>query len=253
MCQRSGRPFIGYKDKLRRKLPKLSWQMTKYHFTDRWQLSPLVWTDDTSSRNVWTVKTWTWSFAVLSRQIWSHVITFPRMKSQLRRRSLQDAHDIWEQFQQCFQQRHKRCMTCIHSEETYSKWEDDADGKQRSNRVFCYQLSHYAFAYAIVLPHVTDNFQVDGVSTEIYMLSSGFWKTSGMAGLPQFLTYHQSAKMSELNRIFNMSYKIHRLVQGNHGVLQERLYHCNYSNIAVVKNRNGGTLPLILYLSTWLK
>jgi len=60
--------------------------------------------------------------------------------------------------------------------------------------------------------HTTDNFQVDGVSTEICMLPSDFWKTFGMGGLLQNLTYRKYANMSELNRIFNMPYEVHRLV-----------------------------------------
>jgi hypothetical protein len=102
----------------------------------------------------------------------------------------------------------------------YLKGEDE-DGKQWHKRILCYQLSPGASAYATVLLHTTDNFRVKGVSTEICILPSDFWKTFGMEGLHQYLTYHQSAKMSELNRIFNMSYEVQRLARGNQSIIQQ--------------------------------
>lgn len=39
-------PPLVAKINMRRKLPKSSSEMTKYHFADRWQPRPLVWTDD---------------------------------------------------------------------------------------------------------------------------------------------------------------------------------------------------------------
>jgi hypothetical protein len=52
--------------------------------------------------------------------------------------------------------------------------DEDENGTQRHNGMFYHQLSPEAFAYAIVLLHKTDYFQVDGVSTKICMLLSDF-------------------------------------------------------------------------------